>query len=199
MLSRDDVEKESIDEEIIKELMELRSYLERRIRELEEEAEKLRALFKIVDEVIVTKSFKKAETIPVAVPEKPSPPKPKEEIPLKTATGMLLATIFVGEEDARIVPAEELTFTVNTPPFQTFLVTRILEPMRVKDSEDSQGGMIPPNEVFTYETITEGDIIKEVILRNFGSRKRLREIISSSRWTFEKMYEKVHTSGSTPE
>ncbi len=198
-MSQDDTGKESIDEEIIKELMGLRSYLERRIRELEEESEKLRALFKIVDEVILTKSFKKAETIPIAVPEKTPLTEFEEEVPLKTSTGILLATMYVGDEDARIVPAEELTFTVNTPPFQTFLITRILEPMRAKDSEDSQEGIKPPGQLFEYETITEGDIIKELIIRNFGTRKRLREIISSSRWTFEKMYEKVRTTGSITE
>jgi len=61
MLSRDIAKKELIEEEIIRELMGLRSYLEKRIQELEDEAEKLKALFKIVDEVIVTKSLKKAE------------------------------------------------------------------------------------------------------------------------------------------
>lgn len=198
-MDRDDAHKGSIDEEIIKELMDLRGYLEKRVRELEEETEKLKALFKIVDEVIVTKSFKKAEAIPIAAPEKPPQPEFKEEIPLKTSTGVLLATIHVGDEDAKIVPAKELTFTVSTPPFQTFLITRILEPMRVKDSEDSEEGAVPPNQVFTYEVVTEDDVIKELIIRNFGSRNRLREIVSSSRWTFEKMYEKVRTSDSTTE
>lgn len=201
-MGQDNVKKESIDEEIIKELMDLRNYLERHIQELEEESEKFRALFKIIDEVIVTRSFKKAETIPIIIPEKPitipekqPPQKFKEEIPLNTSTGLLLATVYVGDEDAKIVPAKELTFTVNILPFQTFLITRILEPMRVKDSEDSQAGELPPEQVFAYETIAEGDVIKELIIRNFRTRKRLRDIISSSRWTFEKMYEKVQTSG----
>ena len=50
-------EVKEIDEEIVKKLIELRIYLENRIQELEGEAEKLKALFKIVDEVIVSKSF----------------------------------------------------------------------------------------------------------------------------------------------
>ena len=173
--------------------MNLRSYLEKRIQELEDETEKLQALFKIVDEVIVTKSFKKAETIPVARPEVPSRPVFKEEIPLKTPIGMLLATIYVDEGEARIIPAEGLTFTTNTPPFQTFLLTRILEAMSIKDSEDSQRGELFQNQVFSYDTVTEGDVIKELIIRNFRTRRRLREIISSTRWTLEKMHEKIRT------
>ena len=195
-MSQDDRGKESLEEEIVKELLSLRSYLEGRIRELEEETEKLKTLFKIVDEVIVTKSFKKAEAIPVTAPEPPPSPKFKEEIPLKTSTGTLLATIYVGDEDARIVPAEGLTFTVSTPPFQQFLITRILEPMRTKDLEASQEGTLMPDQVFSYETVTEGDVIREVIIKNYGTRKRLREIVSSSRWTFDKMYEKARASGS---
>jgi len=196
-LSRDDEGREPIEEEIIRELMGLRSYLEGRIRELEEESEKLKALFKIVDEAIVTKSFKKAEAIPIAAPEAPPSPKFREEVPLKTSTGMLLATMYIGDEEVRIVPAEGLAFTANTPPFQQFLITRILEPMRAKDLEASQGGMIMPDQVFSYETVTEGEVIRELIIRNYGTRRRLREIISSSRWTFDKMYEKTRTSGST--
>jgi len=194
VLSRDNIGKESIEEDIIKELMSLRNYLEKRVQELEDEAEKLKSLFKIVDEVIVTKSFKKAETIPVAKPVPPPRPKFNEEIPLKTSIGTLLATIYVWEDEARMIPAEGITLTLNTPPFQTFLITRILEPMKAKDSEDSQKGEVLPNKIFSYETITEGDLIKELIIRNFGTRKRLREIISSARWTLEKMYEKIGTS-----
>jgi len=198
-LSQDDEEKISIDEDIIKDLIDLRGYLERRIRDLEEETRKLKEMFKIVDEVILTKSFKKAEMIPVTVSESPRTTEVSEEIPLKTATGTLLATMYVGEEEARIVPTKDLTFTINTPPFQTFFITRILEPMKAKDSEDSQRGIILPNQIFSYETIVEGEVIKEFIIKNFQTRKRLREIISSARWTFDKMYEKIRTSDNTPQ
>ncbi len=211
-MAQDDEGKEPIEEEIIKQLMDLRSYLEERIKQLEDEAEKLRTLFKIVDEVILTKSFKRAEAIPVTTPPKtpasapktpattPTPktavaPQFKEEIPLKTASGMLLATIYVGDRDARIVPAEDLTFTTSTPPFQQFMITRILEPMRTKDTEDSQQGLVMPDQILSYEVITQDDTIKELIIKNYGDRKRLREIISSARWTFDKMYEKIRTSG----
>jgi len=148
-LNLDDEKNEPIDEEIIVKLMSLRSYLEKRVQELIDETEKLKALFKIIDEVIVTKSFKKAETIPVAKPEALSHSVFKEEIPLKTSVGMLLATMYVGEGEARIIPAEGLTFTTTTPPFQTFLLNRILESMRIKDSENSQRGELLPNQVLS--------------------------------------------------
>ena len=185
---------ESTDENIIRELLSLRDYLEKRIKELEEDAEKFKSLFKIVDEVITTKSFKRAEAISSNKVEETQRLDLKEEVPLKTSTGTLLATMYVGEQEARIVPDRELTFNVNTPPFQTFLIARILEPMRREDIENSQKGVIPSNQVFSYETITEDDVIRELVVKNFRERNRLREIISSARWTLEKMYENISTS-----
>ena len=201
-LGQDNRGAETIDEEIIKELMSLRSYLEKRIAEVEEESEKLGALFKIIDEEIVMKSFKKAESISVTAPNQ-SPPTPPPtspttyEVPLKSSDGVLLATMYVGEDNAKIVPIQELTFDTNMSPFQSFFVARILEPIRAKDVEDSQSGLMSPDQVFSYKIVTEGEIIKEIILNNFGTRNRLRDIISSSRWTFEKMYDKIQNSSDT--
>lgn len=193
MSGREDAE--GIDEEIVKELIELRSYLEKRIQGLEEEAEKLRSLFKIVDEVIVTRSFKMAESIPVAQ-LKPSLPVEKEEgVPLKTSSGVLLANLYTNDSEIRIVPAEGLVFTVTTPPFQAFLISRILEPMQARDSEAAQRGEITPDRILSYEVVRDGDTVKEIVVKNYGDERRLREIRTASRWTFEKMYEKTRSSG----
>ena len=186
-------EPEGLDEEIMKNLMDLRGYLEKRIQELDEESERLRALFKIVDEVIVSKSFRTAGVITV---EKSQPASTKiEGVPLKTASGILLANMYIDESNVSILPAEGLTFPVNTPPFQAFLISRVLEPMKARDLEDVQKGQIMPEDVLVYEITREGENIKEVIIKNCSDEKRLREIRTSSRWTFEKMYEKLHPPG----
>jgi len=187
----------SIDEEIIKKLMELRSYLEKRIGELENEAEKLKAIFQIIDEVIVTKSFQRAEVIQT-LPLKARPAAetavstPKgEERPLRTADGVLLANLYVTEDELRIVPAENMAFTTTVPPFQAFLIRRILDPIQNRDKEDAKAGVITPDRVLSYEVATDGDLIKEIVVKNYGDQKRLREITTSARWTLEKMYEKT--------
>jgi len=199
-LGREGEELGLINEEIIKNLMDLRGYLEKRIRELEDEAEKFKALFKIVDEVIVTKSFRRAEAIP-RIPATVAPPtKPLEEVPLKTSFGTLLATMHVGEADVRIVPAEGLVFSIDTPPFQSFLINRILELMQASDREASERGEVTPDDILSYEVIRDDSIIKEIRVKNYGPKKRLREITSTSRWTLEKMYEKTHPpSQSSPQ
>ena len=195
-------ETEGIDEEIVKQLIELRSYLERRIQGLEEEADKLKSLFKIVDEVIVTRSFRMAESLPIAQrvlqpvsqPKSPAPTEKKEGIPLRTASGVLLAELFTSDSEITIVPAEDLALTVDIPPFQTFLISRILDPMQSRDYEAVQKGEIAPDGVLSYEVVRDGDVIKEIRVRNYGDERRLREIRTASRWTFEKMYEKTRST-----
>jgi hypothetical protein len=186
-------EEEPLEAEIIKSLMELRTYLDNRIQTLEDEVEKLKSLFTIVDEVIVSKSFKKAEAIPI-VAKPPEQPKIKEEIPLKTSTGKLLATVLIGENTVKMIPAKEIAYTTTIPPFQQFLVTRILKSMSEKDIDASQKGDIPPNQIFSYEIVTDNNILKEIIIRNYRTQRRLRELISASRWTFDKMYDNLHTT-----
>ena len=183
---------EGIDEEIVKKLIELRSYLEKRIQELEEEVEKLKVLLKIVDEVIVTRSFRMAETIPIAQAKHTPPVEKREGIPLKTSFGVLLANMYADDSGIRIVPAEGLAFNINTPPFQAFLISRILEPMRTRDSEAVQRGEITPDRILSYEVAREGDIIKEIVVKNYGDDSRLREIRTAARWTLEKIYEKTY-------
>jgi hypothetical protein len=68
--------------------------------------------------------------------------------------------------------------------------------MRAKDMDDSQRGVILPDRVLSYEIVAEGDIIRELVIRNYGTRARLRELVSSTRWTFDKMYENIHTNKS---
>jgi len=45
-----------------------------------------------------------------------------------------------------------------------------------------------------YEVVREGDVIREIVIRNYGSQRRMREIMNATRWALEKMSEKVSTS-----
>lgn len=194
-LAQKDAWEEGLDEEIVGKLMELRSYLETRLKEVEEELERLQVLSKIVEEVIVTKSFRVAETLQPTPQERETPlptSEPEESVPLKTAQGVSLAAMVVSPPNVRIVPVEELEFSVHTPPFQSFFVSRILEPMRVKDDEAVRKGEFLPENALSYEVLTDGDLIKEVVVRNYGGDTRLREVKSACRWTLEKMYERIH-------
>ncbi len=194
-LAQKDVWGDALDEDMVEKLMELRTYLENRLKEIEEETERLRVLAKLVEEVLVSRSFRVAETLQPTPPSEREAPSPaadlEESVPLTTANGVPLAAMVVAPPTVRIIPVEELELRLQTPPFQSFFVARILESMRAKDEDAARRGEILPENALSYDVVTEGDVIKEVVVRNYGSETRLREIKSACRWTLEKMYERT--------
>ncbi len=197
-LAQRDVWGDAFDEDVVEKLMELRTYLENRLKEIEEESERLRVLAKLVEEVLVSRSFRVAETLQLTPPSKREAPSPaadlEESVPLTTANGVSLAAMVVAPSTVRIIPVEEVEFRLQTPPFQSFFVARILESMRAKDEDAARKGEVLPENALSYDIVTEGDVIKEVVVRNYGSETRLREIKSACRWTLEKMYERIQGS-----
>jgi len=190
-----------MEEEKIRKIAQLRETLEERVKTLETELDGLRALLDFINDLLIEKSFKRAEEI--AKPSVPAPevkPKPvplREQVRtvlLKTGSGEPLANLYIKDGQMRIVPMENKVFNVNTPPFTAFLVERIFAKMREKDQELVNQGKLVPEKAFSYKIRTDGKIIKEIIIRNFVPQRE-REIQSATRWTLEKMYEK--TRGST--
>ncbi|MBS7643012.1 hypothetical protein KEJ26_00250 [Candidatus Bathyarchaeota archaeon] len=188
-------------EDEVKRLAEIKASLEKKIRKLEAELENYKALMEIVNSTLAEKSFKKIEApikppkaVPTTIPSPPQPTSPveyKQTIPLKTSTGTMLANMYVSDDTIRVVPAEGVVLNVNTPPFQAFLINRVLEPMEARDREAAKMGEITPDEILSHKVTQEGDIIRELIIRNYRDERRLREIKTSLRWTLEKMYEKT--------
>lgn len=187
------------EEERIKKIAKLRSMLEKRLKETEEELEGLRALIEFTNSVLLEGSFKRAK-LPEAVPSAPSeveqptaaPPTEEEEktaVPIKTVTGEPLATLYAPEDSMQIVPAEGKDFNVKTPPFTPFFLEGVLEKMRGKDREAVEKGEISPEKMFSYDVVVDGDLIREINIKNV-TPSRSREIKSAIRWTLEKMYEK---------
>lgn len=182
------------EKEKIKKISELRVLLEKRVEDMETELEGLRILLGFIDDTLLEKGFKRAEIAkPVPTPQKAALPEALEHersIPLKTVTGDLLANLYVEEDSMRVVLAEDKNFDVNTPPFTSFLVERVLAKMQEKDREDASTGEITPDKMLSYNIVRDGDLIREVTIRNIRP-ERLQELKSSIRWTLEKMYEKT--------
>ncbi|MEM2104329.1 MAG: hypothetical protein QW717_05505 [Candidatus Bathyarchaeia archaeon] len=182
--------------EEIKKLLAFKKRLEKRIGRLESELKELQSILEAVNSVVLAKGFKRAEIVKKPPTGEAAPPKTeeafefKEIIPLKTATEELLAKLYVGENFLKVALAEDKNFDVNTPPFNQFLVERVLAKMQQKDVELAKTGKITSEEVFSYHIIREGNIIREIHIKNFDA-ERLKEIKSSLRWTLEKMYEKM--------
>ena len=201
----------SEDSEKLKALVNFKQKLEKRIEELNAELEESQGLLEAVNSVLLEKGFKRGDikevkeikeepkeeeppTVHVTVEEKPAEPPPPAEpesvIPLKTMDDEPLAIIYVDKEALHVLPDERKQFSVSTPPFQPFLVERVLAKMQEKDSELVRRGELTADKMFAYNIVSEGDLIREIVIRNVDE-ERLKELRSSIRWTLEKMYEKT--------
>jgi hypothetical protein len=65
--------------------------------------------------------------------------------------------------------------------------------MEEKDTELVKANQLKTEKMFAYNIIREGDHIREIVIRNVDE-ERLKELKSSIRWTFEKMYEKMKST-----
>jgi len=196
---------EETGEERIKKIAELRTLLEERVNQMEKELEQWRALLELVNTTLLKEGFKKAEAIKPAPPPTPTPQREvtptaqppvfeyEKTIPLKTVTGDLLANLYVGEDSMRVIIAEDKKFNIDTPPFKTFLLERVLVKMQEKDREAAGMGKILPDKILTYNIVREGDALREIMIQNVGP-DRFRELKSAIKWTLEKMYEKTTVS-----
>ena len=196
-----------LDSEKMKALVAFKEKLEKQLEQLNAETSEVTATLDAVNAVLLEKGFKRGDVKDVAhVPLQSVPqeePKTVEEdktpvsinqesesvIPLRTGNDEPLALIYVEKDELHVLPDENKRFSIKTPPFSQFLVERILARMQEKDSELVRMGQLKAENMFAYNIVLEGDLIREILFKNVDE-ERLRELKSSIRWTFEKMYEK---------
>ncbi len=189
--------------EKIRALVTFKKKLEKRIEELDSELKEFQDTLDTVNSILLDKGFRRGDMKEVAPPaeaavakeEKPTLPtaaEPESVIPLKTLNDEPLAIIYVDKDSLHVLPDESKNFSVNTPPFSHFLVERVLAKMQEKDNELVRMGQLTPDKMFAYNIVREGDLIREIVIRNVDE-ERLRELKSSIRWTLEKMYEKTRS------
>lgn len=104
--------------------------------------------------------------------------------------GENLGNAYLSKSQLKIEPASSLN--LNTPPFKSFFLDRILEGMRSKDSDLSKKGELSSNEILNYEIIDDSGLIKEIKISNYGDNHRAKEILNTISWTFSRMLEKAN-------
>jgi hypothetical protein len=196
-----------LDSQKMKALLLFKEKLEKRLKELDAETKEVTMTLETVNSILLEKGFKRGDIKEVSqTPEESSSStklnveeekgamlqaqEPESVIPLKTVNEEPLAIIYVEKDELHVLPDESKTFSVKTPPFSNFLIERILARMQEKDSELVRMGQLAPGKMFAYNIVCEGDLIREIMFKNVDE-ERLRELKSSIRWTFEKMYEKT--------
>jgi len=200
----------SQDSEKIKTMVGFKKKLEDQVGKLETELSDLKSTLEVVNSILLEKGFKRGDSIsttaataapstsPMKEPveaEEENPPghppsEPESVIQLRTSNDDSLAIIYVNENSIHVLPDERKNFSVNTPPFSNFLVERVLTKMQQRDGELVRTGRLTPEKMFAYTIVREGDLIREIVIKNVDE-DRLRELKSSIRWTLEKMYEKM--------
>jgi hypothetical protein len=196
-----------LDSEKIKALVAFKEKLEKRLGELDAETKEVTITLETVNSILLEKGFKRGDIKEVSQTSEKSASSEKfylevdkaatsqiqeheSVIPLKTVNEEPLALIYVEKDELHVLPDESKSFSVKTAPFSNFLVERILTKMQEKDSELVRMGELATDKMFAYNIVCEGDFIREIIFKNVDE-ERLRELKSSIRWTFEKMYEKT--------
>ena len=91
----------------------------------------------------------------------------------------------------KIPLVDEINLNINTPPFKSFFLNRILEGMKSKDKEKTQKGEIDDSDVIDYKVDSDqkGNLTS-VTITNYREKERLNEIFNTATWVFSRMLEK---------
>jgi len=184
------------DQQSTRKLAELKSFLEKKIKQNEDELTSLRSYLEVVDTLLADRSFRKIEIpanqieqikIATAATSQPS----ANNIPVMTNDGIRIASMLVERRGLHVTPEPDMKLDANSPPLRSFLVGKVLESMQAKDKEAAASGAIQPEAILGYSVEQAGGVLKGIQIENYGDERRLLELKNAIRWTFRRMYEKV--------
>lgn len=184
----------SPNQQLTKKLAEMKSFLERRIKQQEEEINSLRSFLEVVDSLLAERSFRPVEIAPktdTTPPAKALMRTVGDSVPIMTTDGVRIASMAMDQEGLHVVPESNVRLGSDSPPLRAFLVGKVLEPMQAKDREAAASGAIPPENILTYNLEQEDDHLKAIHIQNYGDDRRLLELKNAIRWTLRRMYEKT--------
>lgn len=105
----------------------------------------------------------------------------------------LVAQVHISPDSVEIIPEEMISISIETPPFRSFFLNRILQGMRNKDQEKIKQGYLSESEMINFEIITDevnSENIKKVIINNYRDKERVNEIFNTAAWVITRMLEK---------
>jgi hypothetical protein len=203
-----------------KKILKFRESMEQRVQELQAEIHDLQKAMEELDKLIVNTGFRtfttedsqqseeKTEDVTKPVSKDVIEPvtedatknvtevveeveSEEEQISITSKDGTVLGTMNVQDHTIIFTPSTSFDFNLDIPPLQSFLIERVLDNMRKTDQERSTNGELDPGEILEYKVQEEDGKLTQLSIHNYGGERRLREINSSLRWTFDKMYDKI--------
>ena len=172
-------------------LLELRETIEEKIKELQQEITDLQTATVEIDKLIVNQGFRTPAPVQPKSKTAPQLGASDEGTSITAKDGTVLGKIIVEGRNLTFKISPEYEFTEDIPPFRSFLLERVLDNMKSTDGERAANGEISAEEILDYTLNQEDTRIIDLVITNFGGERRLREINSSLRWTFDKMYDKI--------
>ena len=177
-------------EENIREILELREWIYEEIEKREKEIDKFQQNLRILDSMVKQSSFSKASSLVSSNKQNiQSNQQTSSIIPIKTPDSKILANAHVTPDELVIIPSENITLDVETHPFKSFFLGRIVGGMESQDRLDVQNGKIPQNTGISCLVNKDGNKIKEILIKNYRQKERVTEIINTVTWSFSRMLE----------
>ena len=105
-----------------------------------------------------------------------------------------VARFHVTSEELIIIPEDQIRISIETPPFRSFFLNRILQGMINKDLDKINQGQLSESELISYDIITENenkDLLKKIQIKNYRDKERINEIFNTAAWVLTRMLDKV--------
>ncbi len=106
-----------------------------------------------------------------------------------------LAKVNISSQTIEIIPEKDLLFSIETPPFKSFFIKRILEGMITQDRDKNHQNDSLNHDLMNYFIDEHEGRIKKITINNYREKERLTDIINTSAWVFTRMLEKDSTFG----
>jgi hypothetical protein len=207
----------------IKNAAEIREWLTKQIMEKQDEIDKIKITLSLIDSVLKKGSFKTAANLNIAkndlshkklggqpaskaykntpsrLPDEAIQKEVNESTPIeikpirRLKDNTLLAQVHIFSNSVEIIPEENIKISLETPPFRSFFLNRILQGMKNKDLEKIKQGSLSEAEMIGFEVITDdsnSENIKKIIVNNFRDKERINEIFNTAAWVITRMLEK---------
>ncbi len=179
----------SYSEENLRDILELREWISEEIEKREKEIDRFRQNLRILDSLVKQSSFSKASSLVSNKQSLQQSQQTSSVIPIKTQDNKILANAHVTSDELVIIPSEDVILDMETHPFKSFFLGRIIGGMENQDKLDAQNGKIPQNTAISCLVNKDGNRIREILIKNYRQKERVNEIINTVTWSFSRMIE----------
>ena len=185
-------------EEQVKDIVALKENLIEQIDKHQEAIEMLEKNLVILDLALKESSFMKAsqlETKKIEIQNKTKSTKNSSDnsIPIKRGKdGKIIANAYVTPDQVSIVLEDKVEISVDTPPFKSFFLDRIIGEMKKKDFVEVENGRIQKESIIDYIINKNGSDLREIIIKNYRQKERVNELINTAGWSLTRMLENIN-------